>query len=72
MVVIRLKRTGVRNNPRYRVSVSDSRRARSIELLGHYNPMDKKLIINQKRYEHWIQKGAQPTLTVANLYKKNK
>ena len=40
MVVIRLKRVGVKNHPCYRVSVADSRRAaigKSIEIIGHYN-----------------------------------
>lgn len=75
MVVIRLKRVGVKHNPCYRVLVADSRRAvggKYIEVVGHYQPLqkDKPFTINEKRYEYWVQKGAQPTLTVKNLVKK--
>ena len=77
MVVIRLKRTGIKHSPCYRVSVADSRRAatgKSIEIIGHYHPLDKdkRLHLNTDRYDYWLQKGAQPSLTVKNLYKKLK
>ena len=74
MVVIRLKRTGVKNNPCYRVCVADSRKSvkgRSIEILGHYNPLNKKFAVNKPRYEHWMGLGAKPSLTVKNLCNKN-
>lgn len=73
MVVIRLKRVGVKNRPNYRVSVADSRRAsigQSIEVIGHYNPFSKNLKIDKERYSYWLSKGAQPSLTVKNLFKK--
>ncbi len=75
MVVIRLKRVGVKHRPCYRVSVADSRQAatgKSIEILGHYSPLDKakSLHINKDRYTYWVEKGAQPSLTVKNLFKK--
>lgn len=76
MVVIRLKRVGVKHNPCYRVSVADSRRAatgKSIEMIGHYSPLDKKktFVVDKERYNYWVQQGAQPTLTVKNLFNKN-
>ena len=74
MVVIRLKRVGVKHNPCYRVSVADSRRAatgKSIEIIGHYSPLGKKNFhINKDRYAHWVSQGAKPSLTVKNLFKK--
>lgn len=75
MVVIRLARRGARHNPKYRVMVADSRRSaqgRFIEIIGHYDPLskDKKPVIDSKKYESWIAKGAKPSQTVANLYKK--
>ena len=75
MVVIRLKRVGVKNNPRYRVSVADSRRSalgKSIEILGHYNPLskDKKPVVNRDRYNYWLQHGAKPSLAVKSLLNK--
>ena len=45
MVVIRLKRVGVKHNPCYRVAVADSRRSaigKSIEIIGHYTPFKEK------------------------------
>ena len=74
MVVIRLKRVGVKHNPCYRVAVADSRRSvlgKCIEIIGHYSPFkDKKIFIKRERYDYWLQKGAQPSKTVENLYKK--
>ncbi|MCY4512550.1 MAG: 30S ribosomal protein S16 [Bdellovibrionales bacterium] len=77
MVVIRLARTGSKHNPSYRVTVADQRsavRGRYIEVIGHYHPLskDKNVLIDKKRYDIWIQKGAQPSRVVANLYKKLK
>ena len=75
MVVIRLARAGSKNRPGYRITVSDQRRStrgRFIEVIGRYHPLsgDKKALINTEKYENWIKKGAQPSQTVANLYKK--
>ena len=74
MVMIRLKRAGVRRNPFYRVTVADSRRAVSgkfIENIGSYNPFKKdSFVVKKDRYEYWLGQGAQPTLRVKNLYKK--
>ena len=73
MVVIRLKRVGVKNRPNYRISVADSRKAsigKSIEIIGHYDPFKKNLKIDKERYSYWLNQGAQPSLTVKNLFKK--
>ena len=74
MVVIRLKRVGVKHNPCYRVAVADSRRSvlgKSIEIIGHYSPFkDKKVFIQRDRYDYWLKKGAQPSQTVKSLFKK--
>ena len=74
MIVIRLKRIGMKHHPCYRVAVADSRRSvlgKSIEIIGHYSPFkDKKVFIQNDRYDYWLKKGAQPSQTVKNLYKK--
>ena len=75
MVVIRLARRGAKHNPKYRVAVADSRRSaqgRFIEIIGHYDPLskDKTPVINSEKYTSWIAKGAKPSRTVENLYKK--
>jgi small subunit ribosomal protein S16 len=73
-VRIRLTRTGAKKVPSYRIIVSDARRARdssSIEVIGHYHPLlkDKPLVVNEERALDWLNKGAQPTLTVQRLFR---
>ena len=73
MVRIRLKRTGQRNRPFYRIVVTEQSRARDgkyIEALGHYNPRDKKLVVDLERAKHWISKGAQPSDTAGALLRR--
>ena len=76
-VVIRMKKTGRRNAPSYRISVSDSRRprdGRTIENLGLYDPrskqQDKQLTLNVESARAWLSKGAQPSETVLSIFKK--
>jgi small subunit ribosomal protein S16 len=74
MVRIRLRRTGAKNNPAYRLVVADSnspRDGRFIETLGHYLPTRQPAVveINEERARHWLSKGAQPSDTVASLLK---
>lgn len=73
-VKIRLTRTGAKKAPSYRIIVIDSKRARdskSIEIIGHYHPVlkDKTLLLKEERALDWLNKGAQPTLTVQKLFK---
>jgi small subunit ribosomal protein S16 len=72
MLAIRLRRTGSKKRPFFRVIVTDSRTARDssfVEVLGHYNPRTKPetLDINRERLEHWIKQGAQPSDSVRTL-----
>lgn len=75
MVRIRLKRGGAKNNPCYRVVVTDSRNRRDgrfIEEIGYYQPTQKTggLSINLDRARYWIGVGAQPSETVGSFLKK--
>ncbi len=75
MVRIRLARTGAKKKPSYRVAVADKRSPRNgrcIEYIGHYNPMVEPPVISidLARADYWLQKGAQPSETVASLLKK--
>lgn len=75
MVKIRLSRTGKRNAPSYRIVVIDSRAKRDgriIENLGFYDPKTKPQTIkfNRERLEYWLSQGAQMTITVKKLVKK--
>jgi small subunit ribosomal protein S16 len=72
MLRIRLRRTGARKHPSYRVVVADSRSARDgafVETIGNYDPMTKPetLVIKEERALHWLKKGAQPSETTARL-----
>lgn len=72
MLAIRLRRTGSKKRPFFRVVVTDSRTARDssfVEVLGHYNPRTKPetLDINRERLAHWMKSGARPSDTVRTL-----
>lgn len=73
MVRIRLTRTGKKNNPSYRISVTPQREKREtnfIELIGHFSPITKVLEINEERAKYWLSVGAQPSDTVRSLFVK--
>ena len=75
MVRIRLKRTGTRNLPCYRVVVVDQRSTRdgrTIEEIGFYDPCHNEERLNIERYDHWIGQGAQPSNTAADLARRAK
>ena len=74
MVKIRLRRTGKKKQPSYRIVVADSRMprdGRNIESLGFYNPMTEPstISLDPERALYWLQQGAQPTRQVQNLMK---
>jgi small subunit ribosomal protein S16 len=73
MLKIRLKRIGRKNLPFYRIIVSEKRydpRGRCLEILGGFNPRDKKksLILKKERVIHWLNKGADASSTLYNLF----
>jgi small subunit ribosomal protein S16 len=72
MLAIRLRRTGSKKRPCFRVVVTDSRAARDssfVEVLGYYNPRTspETLIIRRERLDHWVGRGAAPSDTVRTL-----
>jgi small subunit ribosomal protein S16 len=72
MLAIRLKRTGSKKRPFFRVVVTDSAAApesKVNEVLGHYNPRTtpETLDISRERLEYWLTKGARPSDTVRTL-----
>jgi small subunit ribosomal protein S16 len=73
-VRIRLTRVGAKKQPAYRVVVADARSARdsrSIETIGHYNPRTDPVTfeVDVDRAKDWLSKGAQPSDTVARLFR---
>ena len=74
MLSIRLRRTGSKKNPHYRIVVTDSahkRDGRFVEILGHYDPRQDpvEVKIDTARADHWLSKGAQASETVKSLLK---
>lgn len=74
-VKIRLKRMGQKKAPFYRIIVADSRSPRDgrfIAEIGTYDPTKtpSAFSINADEAQKWLANGAQPTDTVAKLFKK--
>ena len=76
MLRIRLRRTGAKKQPSYRVVVADKRSARDgsfVDHLGHYNPIPDppEVVIDEEKMLKWLRVGAQPSDTVAHLLRKH-
>lgn len=73
-VTIRLRRTGSKNRPYYRLVAIDSRKARDgrfIEILGYYHPIEKpgKVVLEEDKIYQWLENGAETSDTVNSLLK---
>jgi small subunit ribosomal protein S16 len=68
---MRLQRIGRKNDPSYRVVVTDSRNGprtgNHVDLLGSYNPKMGKFQIDGEKAKHWISKGVQVSDTIHNF-----
>ena len=74
MVRIRFRRIGLKGQPSYRIVAADKEAARDgrfLEILGFYNPRTHPSTVNIKedRVYEWMQNGAQPTESVAQVFK---
>ena len=74
-VKLRLKRTGAKQRPFYRIVAADSRSPRDgkfIEVVGTYQPIyeENNVNIDEEKALKWLNSGAQPTDTVKNLFSK--
>ena len=74
-VKLRLKRTGAKQRPFYRIVAADSRSPRDgkfIEVVGTYQPIyeENNVNIDEEKALKWLNSGAQPTDTVKNLLSK--
>jgi len=71
MLTIRLFRTGRRNQPSFKIVVTDklrsSTRGRFVEEVGFYNPLTKQRNLKGDRVKYWISVGAKPSDTVHNM-----
>ncbi len=78
-VRIRMKMTGRKHQPFFRLVVIDRQKSRDglpIEEVGTYDPMVKtkseRVKVNMERIEYWMSVGATPSDRVATLLKKIK
>lgn len=76
MLKIRLQRFGRKNDPKFRVVLTDSKNSaktgKFLEILGFYNPVQKEKKIEGERIKYWIGQGAQASDTVHNILVKEK
>lgn len=75
MLIIRLRRIGKKNNPSYRVVVAEHSfpvNGKFTADLGFYNPHTKLTGLKLDEIKSWLDKGAQPSNTVARLLEKEK
>ncbi len=76
MLVIRFFRTGKKNQPSFKIVVTDKRNAprggRFVEEVGFWNPLTKEKVLRQERVKYWLSVGAKPSDTVYNLLIKEK
>ena len=71
MLMMRLQRVGRRNDPSYRIVVTDKRTGpksdKHVDRLGSYNPKLNHIQLDAEKAKEWLAKGVQPSGTVHNL-----
>jgi len=77
MLKIRLRKPGksVKRRYHYKIVVTESKNAREssfVTQVGYYDPSRKLLKFDIEKYQTWVTKGAQPSETVATLFKRYK
>ena len=75
-VRLRLKRTGRRNRPFYRIGAfhhTTRRDGKPVEDLGWYDPLakdkDKSFHLEEERAKYWLEQGAKASETVRSFLK---
>lgn len=75
MLKLRLKRTGRKRYPSYRLVIMENtfrRDGKPIDEVGYYNPITKQYDFNISKITKWLTNGVKPTQTVLYLLKKAK
>lgn len=71
MLVIRFYRIGKKNQPSFKIVVTDKknppRGGKIIEEVGFWNPLTKEKALRRERIQYWLSVGAQPSKTIHNL-----
>ncbi|SHH48055.1 small subunit ribosomal protein S16 [Butyrivibrio fibrisolvens DSM 3071] len=73
-VKIRLKRIGKKKTPFYRIIVSDAKapvQGKFVDEIGTYDPNTNPgtVKVDAEKAQKWLANGAQPTDTVAKIFK---
>ena len=75
MLKLRLKKIGRKRQPFYRLVIMENtsrRDGRSIDEVGYYDVLTKKLVLNHSKIEKWLSVGVKPTRTSSSLLMKVK
>lgn len=70
MLMIRLQRVGRKNDPAFRVILTEKRarpKTSGIERLGSFHPKTKHVVLKNDRILYWLSKGAHVSPTVHNI-----
>jgi small subunit ribosomal protein S16 len=71
MLKIRLQRIGRKNDPSFRVVLTDSKNStksgKFLEILGTYNPKGGEKKLESDRIKHWLSVGAKCSDTMHNF-----
>jgi small subunit ribosomal protein S16 len=71
MLMMRLQRVGRKNDPSFRIVVTDKRTGvksdKHIDRLGSYNPKMNHVQIDAVKAKEWLAKGVQPSDTLHNI-----
>lgn len=70
MLAIRFARIGKKNQAQFQIVLQEHSVApggRHVEVLGSYDPHQKKTVLKEERIKYWLGQGAQPSDTAYNL-----
>lgn len=71
MLMMRLQRVGRKNDPSFRIVVTDKRTGpksdKHVDRLGSYNPKLNHVQLDAGKAKEWLAKGVQPSDTVHNI-----
>lgn len=75
MLMLKLQRVGRKNDPAFRIVVTEKRskpKSGELEILGSFHPKTKAVTFKNERILHWLSKGAKASSSVHNLLVANK
>ena len=74
MLAIKFQRIGKKHQAYYRIVIAEKRSrmiAPPVEQVGFYDPSTKNVSLEAVRIRHWLEVGAEPTVSVHNLLVKH-